>query len=192
MPVKGGFSVRRFSFFCLLFSLLFLAGCTMAPKQKILADYVNQDMIGIARVEQTALDRYASVTGKNYTSLDHVYRALDRTVIPTYGRFYHLLENIRPDDDEVMRVHTLYVRGAREALEGFKLKKYGIETRDLNLILLGNQKIDDGLAQSVKWGEGIKHLRKDRGLKTPEELDSWYEKAILYINDKLLEVPQPR
>ena len=173
-------------------ALLFFVSCATPPEKEILTNYINRDMLGIARVENAALTRYNSATGKNFTSMDDLYRVLDREVIPTYGRFYHLLQTIRPDDEEVMMAHSLYVRGAKKALEGFEVKKYGIETRDVNLILLGNDRIDRGLQQTLEWKKEIAVLRKARGVKTVEEMDSVYDKVMLYLNETLMEMGPQR
>jgi hypothetical protein len=176
--------------FCLL--LLVCTGCTTPPKQEVLANYVNRDMLGIARVEQAALQRYARATGENFTSVEALFVVLDREVIPTYKRFYELLRQIRPDDQEVAQAHSLYVRGAKDVLKGFEVKKYGLETRDVDLILMGNEKIDKGLRQTQEWKTKIDVLRKARGLKTTEEMDSIFARSMIYINEKLLEMGQSR
>ena len=156
------------------------------PKQESLANYINRDMLGIAQVEQAALGSYSAATGKNFKSMAHLYETLDQEVIPAYERFCILLRQIRPEDEEVLHAHTQYVRGAEKALEGFKLKKYGVHTRDVNLILLANATIDEGLKQTFEWKRKITVLQKDRGLKQTDEVDSVLVKWLLNLQDELI------
>jgi len=171
---------------CLALVVPLAVGCTPTAKQESLANYINRDMLGIARVEQAALGSYSAATGKNFKSMAHLYETLDQEVIPAYGRFCILLQQIRPEDEEVLHAHTQYVRGAEKALEGFKLKKYGVHTRDVNLILLANTAIDDGLKQTFEWKRKITVLQKDRGLKNTDEIDSALVKWIMKLQDDLI------
>jgi hypothetical protein len=167
-------------------ALVLLIGCTATPKQENLANYINRDMLGIARVEQAALGSYAGATGKNFKSMAHLYETLDNDVIPTYERFCALLNRIHPEDEEVLHAHAQYVRGAEKTLEGFKMKKYGVHTRDVFLILLANDTIDEGLEQTFEWKSKIKVLQEDRGLKTADEIDSEIVKWLIDLQDKLI------
>ncbi|MCF8080414.1 MAG: hypothetical protein K9K88_14140 [Desulfobacterales bacterium] len=178
--------MKKYLFVCLALVLLPVAGCTPTPKQENLANYINRDMLGIARVEQAALGSYSAATGKNFKSMAHLYETLDQEVIPAYERFCILLRQIRPDDEEVLHAHTQYVRGAEKALEGFKLKKYGVHTRDVYLILLANDTIDEGLKQTFQWKSKIAALQKDRGLKAEDEIDSALLKWLMNLQDELI------
>jgi hypothetical protein len=177
--------MKRYLFACVSMGLLLAVGCTPTPKQENLANYINRDMIGIAQVERAALESYAAATGKNFQSMEHLYTKLDQEVIPAYERFCILLKNIRPDDEEVLHAHTLYVRGAEKALDGFKLKKYGVHTRDVNLILLANATIDEGLNQTFRWKGKIKALQEDRGLKSTDEIESAVVRWMIEMQDQL-------
>ncbi|MCF8053434.1 MAG: hypothetical protein K9L59_19535 [Desulfobacterales bacterium] len=178
--------MKKYLFVCLALVLLAAAGCTPTPKQESLANYINRDMLGIARVEQAALGSYSAATGKNFKSMAHLYETLDQEVIPAYERFCILLRQIRPEDEEVLHAHTQYVRGAEKALEGFKLKKYGVHTRDVNLILLANAAIDEGLKQTFEWQRKIAALQEDRGLKAEDEIDSALVKWLMRLQEEVV------
>jgi hypothetical protein len=167
--------------------LLAGAGCAVDPKKEDLANYVNHDMLSIAQIEVVAFERYAAVTGKNYTSDQAVYTALRDEVIPIYKRFSHLLNQIRPEDEEVARAHGLYLKGSRKILKGFELKLSGIAGKDESVILLGNKKIDEGLRDDLKWREQIMALKEERGLKAANREMSKLEKFFQSMDKVLLE-----
>jgi hypothetical protein len=145
-----------------LFALVI--GCVLFGGGPDVMNYVNQDILGIAELERVALNRYASVTGKNYTSDQAVYIALKNNIIPPYKRFLELLREIKPQRQELEQLHVLYIRGAELTYRGFKAKMLGIETKDRLLIRLGNAKIDKGRKEIGKWRQGLIDLYKKYGL----------------------------
>ena len=131
----------------------------MDPKKEVLANYVNHDILAIAQIEFAAFERYAAVTGKNYTSDEAVYRALRDEVIPVYKRFVHLLNRVSLEDEEVARVHGFYLKGSKKILKGFELKLHGIAEKDDTVTRLGNKKIDEGIRNTLAWRDQILALR---------------------------------
>jgi hypothetical protein len=128
-----------------------MCGC---PGKKIPYDvvrYVNRDILNLSQLEATALQSYASVTGENYTTDERVYEALSDTVVPYYKRFTELLREISPESMELKRIHSLYINGAEKMHTGFKAKMVGIEKKDENLIRIGNQQIEAGRDETLKW-----------------------------------------
>ena len=172
-----------------LLTVIIMAGCAVDPKKANLVNYLNQDMLSIAQIEVAAFERYALVTDKNYTTDQAVYEALRDEVIPVYERFSHLLNQIRPEDEEVARLHGFYIKGARKILKGFKLKLHGIADGDETVIRLGNAKIDAGFQDNLKWKEQLLALKEERGLKTDREL-SKFEKFLFKMDEVLIEAGQ--
>ena len=68
-----------------------------------LVDYVNRGLLRIEELEKSALERYDSVTGKNYFTDEKVHDALRNDVIPEYERFVELLRDIKPKTLEDIR-----------------------------------------------------------------------------------------
>lgn len=174
----------------LISAFIFMAGCAVDPKKEILVNYVNRDMLSIAQIEVVAFERYAAVTGKNYTNDQAVYDSLRDEVIPVYKRFTHLLNQIRPVDKEVARVHGLYVKGSKKILKGFELKLHGIAGNDESVIILGNNKIDEGIQNNLKWREQVMALKEERGLKSANRKMSKFEEY-LYKLDNVLQDTGP-
>jgi hypothetical protein len=156
---------------------LFLVGCATDPVATDLAGYLNQGVMNIAELERKALDRYAAVTGNNYTSDESVYNALKDHVIPLYRRFLEGLRNLRPETNEVRDLNRLYVQAAQSMYDGFKLKMVGIEQNETNIVIAGNQKIEEARIQSEKWRSELTALanKHDLALLGGEQKSSWWD-----------------
>lgn len=177
--------LRQLSSFTLVF--FFVSGCAVSPEKENLANYINHDILSIAQIEFEAFERYAAVTGKNYTTDQAVYNTLRDEVIPVYKRFLHLLNRIRLEDEEVAKIHGLYLRGSRKILKGFELKLYGIADKDEPVIRLSNRQIDEGIRETLQWREQIIALKEARGLLSLDRKKSKFEEFFYLMDEKMLE-----
>ena len=161
-------------FLIILLFLLILTGCKSqnivggkmiaGPAAADVVNYVNQGLIGIAELERRSLESYASVTGENYTSDQRVYEELKNFIVPIYKRFLDGLHNIAPKNEEVRRVHVIYIQAAESMYDGFRTKMVGIENNDENIIIQGNQKIEKGRMGIEKWRSELNELYKEQGV----------------------------
>jgi hypothetical protein len=147
-----------------LWLLFFTGSCATNRVSHDLAEYVNQGILGIVELEKRALESYASVIGKNYTTAERVYEALKNDVIPQYGRFVELLREIVPETEEVMKLHRIYIRGAECILSGFKAKMVGIETKQESFIITANRQIEKGRIETEKWRTELIKMYQQYGL----------------------------
>jgi hypothetical protein len=157
-----------------LIFFLILSGCksniikggklVVGPAASDIVNYVNQGLLSIAELETRSLKSYASVIGENYTSNQRVYEELKDFVVPTYKRFLDGLRNITPEDEEVRRVHVIYIQAAESMYDGFRTKMIGIEKNDENLIIQGNQKIEKGRIGIERWRSELDALYKKHGV----------------------------
>ena len=129
-----------------------------------LVEYVNQGILDIAQLEQKALECYASVTGKNYTTDTEVHKALKNDVIPHYGQFVNLMRDINPKTQEVKKLHGIYIRGAEYLYKGFKGKMLSIEKKDVYLIRAANKQIEKGRVETEKWQKKLTDLCEKYGV----------------------------
>lgn len=149
----------------LLAGSFFLFGsCTSQRIAMDLVTYVNQGILNIAQLEGTALEGYASVTGENFTNAEAVRLMLQDVVIPNYGRFLQLLRGIHPKEDEIRRLHGIYVWGAERMYAGFRTKLLGIERDDEAIMMAGNREIEDGRMETERWREALKELYRKYGI----------------------------
>lgn len=168
--------MKRLLFFLFLSSILIFTGCktggkiVSGPYAKEVVEYVNQGILSIAELETKALERYASVTGANYTTNEKVYEALKDFVIPTYSRFVGNLRNITSEIEDIQRVNGIYIRAAESILEGFKTKMLGIENNDDGIIIQGNNKIEEGSLEIQKWRSELDKLRLEQGVLMEHEM----------------------
>jgi hypothetical protein len=158
-------------------ALFFLFACATDRVSTDLALYLNQGVMNVAELEQKSLERYAAVTGDNYTSDEAVYLALKDQVIPLYRRFLEGLRALRPETDEVRDLNRTFVASAQAMYEGFRLKMTGIEQNEEGLIIAGNQKIDEARIKTEQWQKALVRLANSRGiaLLDAEKKRSWWD-----------------
>ncbi|MDB9822435.1 hypothetical protein OAC89_01910 [Deltaproteobacteria bacterium] len=153
---------------------VFLAGCTSdrfgsgsfttGSAAKELVNYVNQGILRIEELEKRSLESYASVTGENYTTDERAYEELKDVVIPIYKRFLDGLKSINPENEDIKRVHGIYIRGAESMYDGFKTKMLGIENKNEPIKIQGNEKIVYGREEIERWQLELEALCKEQGV----------------------------
>lgn len=158
------------SFLRFLPILLMAAGVigACAPNREAVqvVEYVNQDILMIAELEQKTLERYASVTGENYTSDEAVAEELETFIIPYYGRFVDRLHRIRPESEELRRIHREYVLGAESILTGFRTKLTGIRSGEPLVVRTADREIEKGQERTMLWRKGLEELYRKYGLQS--------------------------
>ncbi len=144
--------------------ILLKPGCATDPTTMELATYVNQEILGIAELEQKALLHYASVTGENFTSTQAVIESLQDHVIPLYSRFHGMLMQIRPQTEEVRRIHRLFVIGSSHLLRGFEDKWIGLKTGEDRVVEQANRMIERGRNENAHWRRELMTALEEHGL----------------------------
>ena len=174
MQRKGTyFAGRHIRLLPLILALLFGSfGCATGKVSVDLTTYVNQGVMNIAELEQKALAKYASVTGKNYKNDEMVYQALQDDVIPLYKRFIRGLRAIQPQTEEVRVLHRIYIEGADSLLEGFKLVLLAIEKQDSSIIRPANEYLETGLRDTERWKKDLIALSEKYGVKITGKQES--------------------
>ncbi len=152
----------------------FVGSCATDRTNMDLVKYVNQDILDIAQLEQKALESYASVTGKNYTTNARIYEALKDDVIPHYRHFVDLLRDINPETQEVRELHGIYIRGTEYLYKGFREKMFGLETKDMYLIRAANRQIEKGRVETDRWRKKLADLCKSYGVAENVEKKKWW------------------
>lgn len=149
----------------------FMVGCATSRVSYELVDYVNQGILRIAELEKKSLERYASVTGENYTTDQKVHDSLKDYVIPVYKQFLDGLRDIKPKEEEIRRLHGIYVRGADSLYKGFREKLLGLEMKNENLIRLANEKIERGRVENERWRKELTALSKKHSIAEKKDKD---------------------
>ena len=155
---------RRIHLLIIGMSAMLFWNCAKDRAAVQLAKYVNQGILNIAELEQKPLERYASVTGKNYTTDQAVSEALRDFIIPYYGMYLKELRLIRPEIDELKRIHKIYLQGAELLYRGFKMKLAGIEAQDPDIIRSANKQIEMGSMKSEEWRNELISLYTKYGI----------------------------
>ncbi|MBN1627357.1 MAG: hypothetical protein JW944_12615 [Deltaproteobacteria bacterium] len=129
-----------------------------------LVNYINQGILSIAELEKKSLERYASVTGKNYTTDRRIQDELRDFIIPAYERFADGLKTITPKDPEIQAAHAVYINAADLMLNGFRNKLTGIEQNNDNIIIEANRKIEKARDENEQWRKIIMSLYEKYGI----------------------------
>ena len=156
---------RTVILFLLLAASPFFVRCATDKVALELAHYVNQDILAISELEKKSLQKYALVTGANYTSDEELYKTLKQDVVPVYGRFLTKLRDMSPQEPEIKKLHKFYLRGAELIHGGFKTKIFGLETRDGHLIRNAKEKIEKGRLETERWRKELNLLAETHGIK---------------------------
>lgn len=160
------FSLKRIVFYAIGMVVLFLSlGCSDDEGRKLVAEYLNNDILRIYELEETALKHYAGVTGKNYTNDQTLYETLKSKVIPPHSRFVHLLEQIDSPNDDIGKLQRIYVQSAREFQTGFALLLSAVEKKDPALTQLANIHIAEGRQKGAQWRKEFFSVCEKNGLK---------------------------
>ncbi len=154
---------------CLILVVFFMTGCATDKIGYELVDYVNHGVLGISQLEVKALERYAAVTGANYSTDEAVLNALKSDVIPLYGRFVDLLGQISLESDEVRNLHSIYRRGAGQIYSGFKFKMQALEKKDAALMQSANSQIEAGRELTEQWQKELQALFEAHGVKAAKD-----------------------
>ena len=149
----------------LILSCISFLGCAAGAVEKDLVNYINQDILGVAEVEQAALDRYAAVSGSNYTSDRKLYNTLKSEVIPTYTQFVGVLNQIEPETDAVKQLHAKFITGSVYRLRGFQTILGGIRTQDAQLIRAANGLLNEGALEIALWQSELLKLYEEYGIR---------------------------
>ena len=144
---------------------LWLLGCAPGVVEKDLVDYINQDVMGVAAVEQAALARYAAVSGDNYISDQRLYDTLKREVVPTFTEYVNVLHRIEPETDAVKQLHATFIDGAEYRLRGFQTIMGGIRAQDAQVIRAANNLLEKGALELEKWRIELQQLYATYGIR---------------------------
>ena len=145
------------SFFILLL-MIFFVGCT-DPVRIDIKNYTNQ-LKYITNLEDKALDRWNSVSGKNFVNDGYMYQALDTYIITTYGDFVDRLKSVQLHTNEVKALNNLYVQAAEKQLDRFNMMKESLEKRNKDMMNNAYKMLQDGRDAEKNWALKLDELTK--------------------------------
>ena len=167
--------MKNILLYLFLSSIIILSGCkttdklVAGPHAKEVVEYVNQGILSIEELETKSIESYASVTGDNYTTDQRVFETLKDFVVPTYKRFVEELRKVAPENENLRRIHAIYIRAAESTLDGFQTKMLGLENNDEGIIIQGNKKIEQGSLGIQNWRAELDKFRAEQGVAMENE-----------------------
>ena len=138
--------------------MIFFVGCT-DPVRIDIKNYTNQ-LKYITNLEDKALDRWNSVSGKNFVNDGYMYQALDTYIITTYGDFVDRLKSVQLHTNEVKELNNLYVQAAEKQLDGFNMMKESLEKRNKDMMNNAYKMLQDGRDAEKNWALKLDELTK--------------------------------
>lgn len=138
--------------------MIIFVGCT-DPVRIDIKNYNNQ-LKYITPIEDKALDRWNSVSGKNFVNDNYMYEALDSFIITTFGDFIDKLKAIQLHTNEVKELNNLYIQAAEKQLDGFNMMKESLEKHNRDLMNNAYKMLQDGRDAEKNWASKLDELTK--------------------------------
>lgn len=149
---------------CLLASSF---GCDVpSEKQNELLKYSDYMTSNIKPIEDEFYKSFTSVTGNNYSNDASTYNELTtKTAVlaqTLFDRTNEIFNEI--NDEEILKVHKLYVNFASTRLTAIKLMISAVENNNISLINSANEKMDEANNYNLDYKINIKSLEKKYSL----------------------------
>ena len=132
--------MKKFS--VLIITSLIIFSCS-DPLKIDLQNYTRQ-LRPLAELEENAINRWNSVSGKNFVNDGYMYQALDSYIIDTYSQFVEKVKTIKTQTNELKELNDKYVKAAEKQLSAFKMMKAGLEKRNGDLMNKSYQLLKEG------------------------------------------------
>ncbi|MDZ5471331.1 hypothetical protein SM124_06180 [Bacillus sp. 31A1R] len=155
--------------FGLFTCLVILTGCFGNPVQDDLLNYINEEIQPLADLETKAMDAYDSVTGANYTDDQTTYNTIKDEVVPTYRDFIDKLEAIKPETEEVSKLHEQYIDAANMQHSAFIIILDALEKADTGLITEANDKLAEARKGIRSYQKDLEKLAEENNVEFEEE-----------------------
>ena len=140
------------------FIVILLVGCT-DPVRIDIKNYSGQ-LKFINTLEDKALDRWNSVSGKNFINDGYMYDALDGFIITTYGDFLDKLKAIKLQTKDVQDLNNLYIHAAEKQVDGFNMMKESLDKKDKDLMNNAYKLLQQGRDEEKNWASKLEALSK--------------------------------
>ncbi len=123
-----------------IFALAFF-GSGGGTVQDDLIDYINQDMLDIAPLDEEVHELYekARTSENDYT----FYLLLDEQVLPRAKKLTEDAEAISPKTKEVRALHEIYIDAVNTQFQAMTLIMAALESQDYVMVTNANEKLDE-------------------------------------------------
>jgi len=132
---------------------------SISSSERNFMGYAKQ-VAALSEIESRAIDPMGALEGKTDEELRVILRD---TVIPNYENFFTKLQEIPADSEEIRTLHSVYLDGAQQYLNGLRGMEQALSNQDgdafgvaLEMALKGRQKADDSYVTQFN-GLGAKY-----------------------------------
>jgi DNA-directed RNA polymerase beta' subunit len=126
----------------------------------VYVDSVSEAMI----LEEDALKYYRSVADDKYEK-DNTDIVIKKIVIPKYTEFVDKLENIKPQTEEVKKLHKIYTKVANTRLKAFEQMKEGFEKKDGKLVKETDKILAEAKSSVEEYKRQLIKLTEEHNIK---------------------------
>lgn len=155
--------MKRFlSILVVLLLGLVITGCGSNPEQEALNNYLS-DAKEITKIHENLSNSMSSVDFNDSAAWLKEYK--DNT-LPIATDFRTKTEELAKsiEDEEIKKVHELYVTTAQKYEEGIKKYISGLEKNNVDEITAANTLIEEGTAAATKYADELTKLKEARGV----------------------------
>lgn len=109
--------------------------------------YMDQ-LTPLQNYEDTAINQLHQLGVLNASTRKHVYKKLNKTIIPNYTKFVKGMKKIKPENEELIAIHKQTLQAISLQLQGMTLIQKSVSTTKINLKTLntGIDKLTKGSA----------------------------------------------
>ena len=150
-----------FSGLLLYFVVVFIFLWAAQPSgQNDLINYYNKTLPPLAELEVKVTDRYAAVSGGNFTSDQAMYEALANTIIPKSSELIDSAESVIIPNKEIRRVHEIYLKAINKQHKAFQLIATALEVGNPAKIDEANTLLDEARKGTREFLAELENLKK--------------------------------
>lgn len=153
---------------CVFIVILPISSCGYNQKQKAILKYVNEQMAGIADIENAVIDGYSSVIDDKYIDDWTLYEALSEYIIVDSKDLIEMAEDIIPDDPVLFEIHEKYLYAINEQHQAFIMILHALETQDYSVVAQANDRLDNARKGMRNYISELKNLMKKYNLELLE------------------------
>ena len=155
--------MKRFlSILAILVLGLVITGCGSTPEQEALNNYLDEAK-EITKIHENLSNSMGSVDFNDSAAWLKEYKD---NALPIAIDFKTKTEALAKsiEDEEIKKVHELYVTTAQKYEEGIKKYISGLEKKNVDDITAANALIEEGTAAATKYADELTKLKEARGV----------------------------
>lgn len=151
-----------------VFCLAPLAGCAPDPVKVDLTNYLNIEILAIKVQHDADITAYTAAINDKEATLETLATAFEQTVIPAGQAHLAAVQAIAPVTEDIIALHTLYIKSLTTRLEGYQLILEAAKADDDAILASANAKITEAGEIEADYDAQLAVLKDKFGIKDAE------------------------